>query len=160
MKKTIIAVMATIAVTASAETSRQSVVMGVAVNTTGHSVIVGEPVVGMAGAQGDWHLTHGQLQGIANVRVYDPTSLNDCIVGTDAYTVFPNPVRDLMSVSCPDGKNHLLSVTSLDGTTMIAMPLTQVVSTVDMSNLHPGIYIVNISPADGTPSFITKIIKY
>ncbi|MCM1517105.1 MAG: T9SS type A sorting domain-containing protein [Pseudoflavonifractor sp.] len=160
MKKIIIAAMVVAAATTSAATSRQSVVMGVAVNSAGHGVVVGEPVVGMAGAQGDWHVTHGQLQGIANVRVNDPTSLSDCITALGAYTVFPNPVRDLMNVSCPDGKKHLLSVTSLDGITMIAMPMTQVVSTIDMSNLTPGIYIVNISSADGTPSFITKIIKY
>lgn len=94
-------------------------------------------------ASGKYSFTRKEGAGIDNV-----------VAGNTRVTVYPNPTRDILHIAsdCEIG-----SVTLYDTAGPAMLHVTENCSTLDISTLPSGLYILSADTADGP--FVTKIVK-
>lgn len=94
-------------------------------------------------ASGKYSFTRKEGAGIDNV-----------VAGNTRVTVYPNPTRDILHIAsdCEIG-----SVTLYDTAGPAMLHVTENCSTLDISTLPAGLYILSADTADGP--FVTKIVK-
>lgn len=80
---------------------------------------------------------------------YNAAALNENT--TDAFAVFPNPARSTVTIRQTDEviEEGMLNVISTNGQVVLTQRLLQQESSVDISNLAPGMYIFEISTPQG-----------
>jgi hypothetical protein len=61
-----------------------------------------------------------------------------------AFTLFPNPVKDVLTISTDKNVPYLISVTDINGRTLYSKEVFDDLFHVDMSAMHSGLYVVSI----------------
>jgi len=87
------------------------------------------------------------------------SSMTDNHVGDNNITVYPNPCTDFITVSCEikKGVNLHYTLSDLNGITVARGNIRRPQTTVPVSNLSQGIYILKVK--DGISSSVYKIVK-
>jgi PKD repeat protein len=85
---------------------------------------------------------------------YIATKLNNDL--SAGYTMYPNPVQDILNVKTGDQK-AILTIYSIDGRVLSTISLTGNDNKVSVSNLRPGAYYLRIQSSGN--SFVVKMIK-
>ena len=93
---------------------------------------------------------------------YELESLVDPGVGisnsrADQFSVFPNPVLDLLNVQTGLSADHVIEIISLNGQVVYSMTMDQSVYQIELSSFQKGVYLITIRSKE----FVTtkKIIK-
>lgn len=73
--------------------------------------------------------------------------------------VFPNPATDQITIAGLDAnKQFNANLIDLSGRTVLTQLVSNGASTIDVSALAPGVYVLNVSDEDGTRSGVQKIV--
>ncbi|MES2388822.1 MAG: T9SS type A sorting domain-containing protein [Bacteroidota bacterium] len=76
------------------------------------------------------------------------------------YSLFPNPATGKLTVATKTaGKNHSISLSSLTGVTLKVMQSSAAQSSMDISNLAAGVYVINVQ-AEGEKAYRTRVVVY
>jgi hypothetical protein len=86
-----------------------------------------------------------------------PTAIDDKPVTKLSTRYYPNPVSNVLNVHVQDVTSFVYRVFSLDGAAVLMGNAYGASTTIDVSGLKAGIYILNIV-SDGQ-SYTTKIVK-
>jgi len=86
------------------------------------------------------------------------TTDNESILNTNSVIVYPNPVKEKITILAPDNYGKFnIEITDLSGKTVYQKNNILPNNSIDLSNLSKGIYILNIKSANGI--LTKKIIK-
>lgn len=95
------------------------------------------------------------------VREACGVGLDESAVGSQqsAVNIYPNPSSSLITIEKPvtTGKNTFLTISNISGLQIISLQITKQLTTVDLSGLPQGIYIVRIQ--DDKTVCVEKIIR-
>jgi len=83
---------------------------------------------------------------------------NDDKITNIEFKVFPNPVEAELYVNTPLDENAIIEISNWEGRNMTRTKVNGLQSTIDLSDLDPGVYIVKYSNNEGLTLF-DKIIK-
>ncbi len=91
-----------------------------------------------------------------HVTINMTTELSDSenVIGVSFY---PNPVKDLLTINANENKKCEVSLYNALGTFILRKELSPAISTLDISNLKSGLYLIQVKTEQGT--VIRKIIK-
>jgi Secretion system C-terminal sorting domain len=117
------------------------------------------------------HIASGKLSAVEGktlVVTYDGAMLTTVSAITtagiannskNAFTLYPNPVKDVLNISSAKGvtADATVKIVSLTGETVMTKKLNSINDTVDVSRLAGGMYIASISNGDNNST--TKFIK-
>lgn len=149
----IIALCALAALSVSAD---RQVYSGASVNHGECLMILGDPVAGISGSTDSHHATCGQLQGTLDVE--DITAVAGTIA-TLSWKIYPNPTSAILFIDRDNEDDAAATFISLDGKKMLEAALRESHSSIDLSTLPIGIYLLTISDSLGNPTVTAKIIK-
>ena len=91
------------------------------------------------------------------------SSVTDAFVLNDKVSVYPNPTADNVTIQLDDqiklsGTHNQYMLSSLDGSVVTNHQITNQLTTLDMTHLVPGVYILSLELNDGS-RFSTKIVR-
>lgn len=138
--------------------SRGSVSYGTAVSLDRHAIVVGEAVSGNIGSSGDYHVTHGQLQGVA-VVVPAQESIVETLDELSDYRFYPNPATDVLNIDLGTVSDAEVVITAMNGLTVTRMTGCSEHIAIDVTSLARGIYLLTITNKADNSQFTAKIIK-
>jgi len=76
---------------------------------------------------------------------FDPVGIEKLAHGDVKFSLFPNPATGTAKVFFSDiPENHRITVTDLNGRELISMPVNSAIIAIDLENLHPGMYFVQL----------------
>ncbi|MEA4935652.1 MAG: T9SS type A sorting domain-containing protein [Paludibacter sp.] len=74
------------------------------------------------------------------------------------YKIFPNPVKDYLTIELPDDGNSRIEILDLQGRRVAVFPNNQGVTNLSLQHLEPAVYIVNIYQQTGV--ITRKVVRY
>ena len=99
-----------------------------------------------------WFGTDGGVSKLS----YEPTGIKP-IISKNSLLLYPNPVQDILQVDL-SGKTGILEICNISGKSVLQKQIQDNNTSVDVSGLHDGIYIVRM--IYGNQVFTSKIVKY
>ncbi len=89
--------------------------------------------------------------------VTDRTAVTDPEVKAPEYNVYPNPAQNLLYAfpKDPTVKAYYATITALNGRTVMMLPRPEMLKGIDISNIAPGTYMLNIT--DDASRLISRI---
>ncbi|MGV3696919.1 T9SS type A sorting domain-containing protein [Flavobacterium sp.] len=124
--------------------------------------------VGLNPGEVDFLGTTGTGNTVADSSMFDNlvvrASATDTLLGTEtisranAFSAYPNPTKDFVTVSSYDYSVNTIQITDINGRTVKTMTNDSNNAQVDLSGLSQGVYMMKISSNDGV-STTKKIIK-
>ena len=94
----------------------------------------------------------------AVIKALETTGMSDYETNEFRFTLFPNPVSDLLYISIQADKDNInIELYDLQGRKLNQQIMSFGVNTIDVSSLAPGYYFIKLS--DGKKSWIEKFIK-
>ncbi|PCI96119.1 MAG: hypothetical protein COB15_11375 [Flavobacteriales bacterium] len=103
-----------------------------------------------------FHLVYYK-KGIEEWGIQNPTSIDENELNKLRLEVFPNPTSDYLSFNSQEFINANVTITSIEGKNVLNMKIVNDNTTIDLSNLTKGVYVLNIYNA--SQSINKKIVK-
>jgi uncharacterized Ntn-hydrolase superfamily protein len=101
------------------------------------------------------------LQTLFNEWLNQIVGVEESLSNDLGFTVYPNPVNEMLNVDCPtlsNNKNQVIIFTDLTGRMVKKLNVSNYKMKVDISDLKDGIYFVAFEEA-GKPAVVRKIVK-
>lgn len=131
--------------------------LGTAVEHGASRITVGETIIGTMGATDGMHLTHGRVQGI--IELADIASISGGLEVNVDVSVYPNPTPQILYVNREgEGTEASLTITSMAGVNVFGATLRDNHSSLDLSQLPAGVYLLTIEE-NSQLLYKSKIIK-
>lgn len=73
------------------------------------------------------------------------------------WSFYPNPTNDVLSITNKQVKNATITVHDINGRALLSKTINSVESEINISNLHSGIYLFNVTTDTG--AFVKRIVK-
>lgn len=104
-----------------------------------------------------YNFTTAPEAGFAMLRIKDETTLSTTEVNSQTFTLSPNPVKDLLTITSSNNNEIMESITLYDTSGKIVYVENNPSSTINIASLEEGLYFVVINM--GTAQKHYKIIK-
>lgn len=86
-------------------------------------------------------------------RFNPPQAASVVNINKDAFSIYPNPVGDVLNIKSNGSDNHLVKIFDVLGNEIYSTNINAQHSTLNISTLHSGVYMININ------SSLYKVIK-
>jgi hypothetical protein len=84
------------------------------------------------------------------------TGLNE-IAKSQKYSVYPNPVKDLLNLKSEENGTKHLRLTNMEGSLISESIINSCETTIDFSGLESGVYLLSITSESG--QYVQKVVK-
>lgn len=86
------------------------------------------------------------LSGIQNLNFSQGTGINTLHTNQSLFTIFPNPVKDVLCIGLMnnDNENHQVEIRSIDGKLIISAIFNSTENRISVSHLTRGIYFCRV----------------
>lgn len=133
------------------------IVMGTAVSSADHSIVVGEAIGGSIGSANSDHATHGQLQGLVEVQ---PNLSSSISTGTDTGLVKVSSDGSQINIIITAEGIYSVVLTDLSGHIMQSTKALAGTTVLDLRSNIAGVYLLAITGESSTFNESYKIIKH
>lgn len=107
----------------------------------------------------DAYIAHPQFGLFANIvqgTMGTPLS-NNKLENSSKFNIYPNPVKDVLSINGEVLKNATVNIYDVTGTLLLSNSISGTFSEINTSSLKPGVYLVKINT--GNNEFVKQIVK-
>lgn len=112
--------------------------------------------------------TYGQKYELTNGFDAEGNLLNTNLVKLDMqldvpelvfpFKIFPNPVKDYITIELPENMNSMIEIQDLQGRKVAVFSNNRGVTSLSLQHLEPAVYILNIYQQNGV--ITRKIVRY
>lgn len=94
-----------------------------------------------------------------NAVQYTGTTAMEDLLDLEGYSIFPNPVVDRMLLNTPPGGSRQVNILSLTGQTRMSATMHGMSALLDLQELAPGMYLVQIQEQGSGRMYQARIVK-